>query len=184
MLNNYGLTCSSAETQRNSLMNFFFFCEKRDRGVWSDIWCSWDVSTAPFRKTLYFCREGKRNVFFDSVPCLVLSHFLSQLVRFVLVRAQHSPQFQHTVLAKNTSTPMAQHPLPSVGQRKERGRETKRRWGWVRDKKRGSSELQLFLFNSCCDSSTPRYDGECGAIFDGRFVIMRNLNTTNTWCGR
>ncbi len=150
------------QKQRNSLMNGV----KRERGVWS-VWCSWDVTTSPFPETLCFCIEGKRNVIF-SHSFLSCSLTFSPSWRDLSLWGHNALHcFSTLCWLKIPSTPLAQHPLPSVGQRKERGRETKRRWGWMRDKKRGSSELQLFLFSSCWDSSTPRYDGECEAIFDG-----------------
>lgn len=128
MLNNYTLTSTSSETHRNSTMNGV---KRGDRSVWSDVWCSCNVTTSPFPKTLNFSRQEKEkkcNSFSLSFPSLVLPDFGSRLKRFVLVRAQRFPLFQHTVLAKNTLHPLGSASSARCGPEKRVRRGAKGGW--------------------------------------------------------
>lgn len=127
MLNNYTLTFSSSEPRRNSTMNRV---KRGDRSVWSDVWCSSDVTASPFPKTLYFSRQEKEKMSFFSLSfsSLILPHFGSRLERFVLVRAQRSPLFQHTVLAKNTLHPLGSASSARCGPEKRARRGAEGGW--------------------------------------------------------
>ncbi len=81
--------------------------------------------------TLFLYRREEKCHFFSELSVL-FSHFLSQLERFVLVRAQRSPLFQHTVLAKNTLHPLGSASTAPVWAREknEEGRPKGAEGGW------------------------------------------------------